>query len=464
MLHDGEVNGDTMSGLTQPIGVTPSDSLVDHPRSTQKAGKVTALLDTQELLSKKISRKETCQHFPARSVVFKEGDIGDCAYLINKGKVEISVQRGDDRIVLAHRVPTEVFGEMAIIDSMPRSATAIAVQASSLVVITREQLMRRIEETDPVARLCLKLVLERFRATMLHLHVLDHEDPISVGSKDPEEGVFAPGLAEIALRELELERELEEALRNNEFELHFQPIIHLKSNKLAGFECLIRWRHPERGLLLPNVFMPMAEASGLIVPISRWVLRQALISAKRLQDCAKLGVLFNDRLSLSINLTAHDFSQPDFLENLETALQQADVAPDILRLEITETLLIKEPDQTAAILRACKSMGLGISIDDFGTGFSSLSYLHRFPIDTLKIDRSFIQQMHSCDESKQIVRSIIGLAQQLEIRVVAEGVEMLDQAKTLNELGVEFVQGFFYGRPADEKLAGKLMRSGLTFQ
>ena len=462
MDHDGEFNGDEMSRLTEPVAATPRHSLTDHRKSAQKADNVTALPSTQESLSKEILRKEMCQHFPAGSVVFKEGDIGDCAYLINKGKVEISVKRGDDRVVLAHRRPTEVFGEIAIIDSMPRSATAIAVQPTSLIVITREQLMRRIEETDPVARLCLKLVLERFRATMLRLQVLDHEDPISVKLKDPEESVFPSGLTSIALRELELERDLEEALRRNEFELHFQPIVHLESNKLAGFESLIRWRHPDRSLVPPDSFLPTAETSGLIVPIGRWVLRQALRSAQRLLDCAKPGVLFNDHLSLSINLSPRDLIQPDFIDHLKNALQLADVAPDVLRIEITESLLIDEPEQTAAILKACKSIGLGISIDDFGTGFSSLSYLHRFPIDTLKIDRSFIKQMHSCNESMQIIKSIINLSRQLDIHVVAEGVETPDQARTLNELGVELVQGFFYGRPADEKLAKKLMRSGLT--
>ncbi|MGI9508944.1 MAG: EAL domain-containing protein [Geminicoccaceae bacterium] len=391
------------------------------------------------------------------SVIFHEGERGHSAFLIERGEVEISVQRNGQGMRLASRGPGEVFGEMAIIDDQPRSATVTAVRPCQLLMITRDQLVNRIEQTDPVLRMCLRVILQRFRSTLLRLQVMDHDELQPAHDKSLSANVGTP-LHEEAVREIKLEEELRQALRQEDFALNYQPIVDLKTSRPVGFEALIRWNHRHRGLIAPDVFIPTAEASGLIVPIGHWVFEQACHAIARLGATADATRSVDDRLFMSINLSVRDFSDAACVDKIRNILAHAGVEPTRIKLEITESLLMHQPETAAAVLRQFKTMGMSIAIDDFGTGYSSLAYLHKFPIDTLKIDRSFMKGLEERSENFEIVSSIVHMARRLSMDVVAEGIEMPSQVKILENLGCRLGQGYLYAKPAGEDEAAQLLQ------
>jgi len=390
------------------------------------------------------------------AVIFCEGERGDSAFLIERGEVEISVQRNGENVMLARRGPGEVFGEMAIIDDQPRSATVTAVRSCQLLMITREQLVNRIEQTDPVLRMCLRVILQRFRTTMLRLQVMDH-DELPTHDKPFSNSVGTP-LHDEAVREIKLEEELRQALRQEDFSLDYQPIVDLNTGLAVGFESLIRWHHKHRGLISPEVFIPTAEASGLIVPIGHWVFEQACEAIVRLKNQAHSPDIDKKKLFMGVNLSVRDFADPACVDKVRDVLMKTGVEPECIKLEITESLLMHQPETAAAVLRQFKTMGLSIAIDDFGTGYSSLSYLHKFPIDTLKIDRSFVSGLEQGNENLEIVSSIVHMAQRLNMDIVAEGIELPVQVEILQGLGCKLGQGFLYAKPAPEKEVAQLLK------
>ena len=241
-------------------------------------------------------------------------------------------------------------------------------------------------------------------------------------------------------KRLALMNQLKQSLRNQEFELHFQPKIALSDGQASGVEALIRWNHPEHGTLMPNSFIPMAEKMKFINEVTDWVLVRAL---QQFKQWRAMGI----HAPIAINVSASSFQDPNFLMNIQTALAIAELSPDCIELEITENTLMSNIDHCAEILKALSNMGVAIAIDDFGTGYSSLAYLKRLPIDHLKIDRSFVQDMDRDDSDAAIVRSVIDLGHNLGIKVIAEGVERVDSLVLLKELGCDAAQGFHIGRP-----------------
>jgi diguanylate cyclase (GGDEF)-like protein/PAS domain S-box-containing protein len=265
---------------------------------------------------------------------------------------------------------------------------------------------------------------------------------------------YKPTMNAKAFEQLTLEHNLRKALRQNEFVVFYQPFIDLASGNIIGAEALVRWKHPELGMIQPGQFIPIAEETGLILSIGEWVLRTACHQARLWQD------MFGKPLTISVNLSSRQFQQQDIVSVVNSALENAELRPESLELEITESLGMKNPELTLRILNELKSKGIRISIDDFGTGYSSLSYLKKFPIDTIKIDRSFVSDIQSDSNDAAIVVAIIALAHSLKLSVIAEGVEKTEQAEYLQEQGCETVQGFLYSPPicADsfEKLFLKL--------
>ncbi|HEX6036760.1 putative bifunctional diguanylate cyclase/phosphodiesterase, partial [Longimicrobium sp.] len=263
--------------------------------------------------------------------------------------------------------------------------------------------------------------------------------------------VFDPTMHTTAVARLALETDLRAALDREEFELAYQPVVSLADGRITGFEALARWRHPERGLLSPSEFISVAEETGLIVPLGRWVLREA---CRQLREWIRR---YGAELSVNVNLSPRQFVDGGLARDVSAALRDADLPAPFLKLEITEGLLMGEAGPVASMLDELKALGVELCIDDFGTGYSSLSYLHRFPIDTLKIDRSFVSRLSADGQSEQIVRTILVLAQTLNLSAVAEGVETPEQAEQLRSMGCEFAQGFRFARPLPGEEAGAMI-------
>ena len=255
---------------------------------------------------------------------------------------------------------------------------------------------------------------------------------------------YAASMNVHTVERLELESDLRRALEREELVLHYQPIVETTTGMITGTEALLRWNHPLRGLMAPSAFIPLAEETGLIVPIGEWVLASACARNKAWQDRGMTN------LSVSVNLSARQFGDPMLLEKLIRIISASGLDPASLELEITESMVMSHGACAVAVLENLKSIGVQIAIDDFGTGYSSLAYLKRFPIDTLKVDRSFIRDIPADSSDMKITRAIIALAHGLKLKVVAEGVETADQLRFLLAHHCDFVQGYFLHRPMPE--------------
>ncbi len=255
--------------------------------------------------------------------------------------------------------------------------------------------------------------------------------------------VFETKMRIDALTHLRLEVALRQAVEREEFELHYQPIVALDTGNLMGFEALTRWRHPRRGLVAPSEFIPVAEQTGLILPIGRWAIHEAV------RQLHRWGEALPDLppLSMSVNLSGRQLADPRLLEEIESALRNNEVSPSSLRLELTESVLMDNAETVLRILDTLRSLGVRIWVDDFGTGYSSLSYLHRFPVDGLKIDKAFVDVLDGSEQGAAMIRTIVGLAQALSVDVIAEGIESRAQADQLLRLGCMRGQGFLFGAP-----------------
>ncbi len=271
--------------------------------------------------------------------------------------------------------------------------------------------------------------------------------------------MFDPSMKRRALERLKLENDLRRALQRSEFVIHYQPQVRLESGEILGLEALVRWRHPGRGLVLPGEFIPVAEESGLIVPIGRWVLREACRQTKEWQDQSPSGV----PLRVCVNLSARQFGQPGLLAGEVTkALSETGLEPSSLTLEITESVLMEDASSSVDSLHRLKDRGVEISVDDFGTGYSSLSYLKRFPVDYIKVDRSFVAELGRGAEGDVIVPAVIDLAHTLGVEAVAEGVETAGQLARLRELGCAMGQGYYFAKPLPSKVIASLLAEGLS--
>jgi predicted signal transduction protein with EAL and GGDEF domain len=249
--------------------------------------------------------------------------------------------------------------------------------------------------------------------------------------------LFDPAAYDRELKRRETERDLRSALLRDEFEVHYQPFIDLKSHETIGFEALVRWRHPRRGLVPPLEFIPLAEQAGLIIELGALVLRKACTEAAR----------WPNEMRIAVNLSPLQLRSPGFALSVLRALKNSGLAPQRLELEITETVLMSDDAATRSVLNDLKQLGVMIAIDDFGTGYSALSYLRAFPIDRLKIDRSFVQDIQEKPDARSIIRAVLGLAHDLGIKTTAEGIETEVQLSWLSEAGCGDAQGFLFSKP-----------------
>ncbi|MEA5510234.1 EAL domain-containing protein [Crocosphaera sp. UHCC 0190] len=275
-----------------------------------------------------------------------------------------------------------------------------------------------------------------------------------IGSGRPQ--IFETGMDTQAVQRWQLETDLRLGLEKGEFQLYYQPIISLKTRQIAGFEALVRWISPQRGFVSPGDFIPVAEETGLIVPLGEWILTEACEQIRYWHEKFPR----TPALIMSVNLSGRQFAQPDLVKQIESILDESEIDGDRLKLEITESMMMNDVEAAIELLNRLKGLGLRLSIDDFGTGYSSLSYLHRFPVDTLKVDKSFVGRMEEGEESGKyisIVQTIISLGHNLHLDVIAEGIETSTQLEILESLQCEYGQGYFFSKPLSQENAEALL-------
>jgi EAL domain-containing protein (putative c-di-GMP-specific phosphodiesterase class I) len=269
--------------------------------------------------------------------------------------------------------------------------------------------------------------------------------------------IFEPTMHNSVLRRLELRADLLRAVEGNEFVLYFQPIYEMASGELAGVEALIRWQHPERGLVPPDQFIPLAEETGLIVPIGKWALQEACRQALTLQRARPRP---GRPLTMAVNLSAKQLQEPELVRDLAEILRETGLEPGSLHVEITESVMMADTDFSVTRLKELKMLGVRLAVDDFGTGYSSLNYIRRFPIDVLKIDKSFIDGITDEGEVSALTEAILQLSKILRLHAVAEGIETREQLDRLLELNCELGQGYLFARPLERKAIESLVASG----
>ena len=377
--------------------------------------------------------------------IFTEGSPGRHAYLIEKGSVEISMLYGTKPVVLAVRHKGEVFGEMAIIDDQPRSATARALGDVELLVLPDEQIQHRLESVDPVLGLVLKTTLERFRETVLRLQ---NEAADRVETRAASKGTAASRAdveRHVAFDTLRRECDLNRGLSHDELVLHYQPIVDLTSGSVVGLESLVRWNHPERGQLPPSVFLALAQDSFLIRSFGQHVVRQACQALQTLSATGNRHPGHN--MAMHINISPQQIFSPHFVDDLFETVAEVEVDRSLIVLEVTERLLVERPEDALATLQECDRLGFRIALDDFGTGYSSFSHLSRFPLSSMKIDRDFIFDAARGPQSIHAIERLCAVAKTLRLEVIAEGIEDEHQVDTVRQLGCDCAQGFHYCRP-----------------
>ncbi len=423
--------------------------------------------------------------YPAGQHLFTKGEEGGCAFIIEKGTVEVYIHKKEKKMIIAILSAGDLLGEMAIIDRLPRTASAVALEDTEVLVIPHEYVAQKIECSDATVRFFLKVIMERYRDMHARLmrvfeginpdesdyqdmyastknvvhnlmqQYLNMQDRIMTAVNTAEPVIDKDSEDDDVTRtkfSLGIENSLQRALEHEEFELHYQPIIDLQSGSIKGCEALIRWSHPERGLLGPFEFIPYAENTGLIIPLGYWITEQACGFQKQLAE------RYSTDFFMSINLSSKQFEATDLTSNMAALVNQFASNPAQIKFEITESLLMTNPDLAQSALSDLKQTGVKLAIDDFGTGYSSLSYLHQFPFDILKIDRSFVSTMLQNKKSNEIVKSLIDLSHNLGMQVVAEGVETSYEADMIKQYRAELAQGYLYSRPVPAEAFKKLLQ------
>lgn len=425
--------------------------------------------------------------FDTDEYIFSEGDPGDCAYIIDSGMVEVALDKDGRKLVVATLTKGDILGEMAIIDRLPRSASARAVVPTEVTAIPLDYVSQKIEQSDPTVRMFLRLAMARYRDMNVRLEQIfeslslgqgeGSDDPFAASTMElknvvsqfaemqkridsavtkpvPSESgsLFGEETLEITKLLVTEEKMLKAALTKKEFRLHYQPIVDLASNRIVGCEALVRWNHPSGEQLLPSRFINQVEDSGLIIDLGYWIAEEACDFQSRLCND------FQHDLFVAINLSGKQFEDQFLIPSLADIMDRTGARREQIKFEITESLLIDNPELATQSLHQLKETGARLAIDDFGTGYSSFSYLHRFPFDTLKIDRVFVSAMSRSEKSNQIVKSLVNLSHDLGMDVVAEGIESKHEAELMRNFKAALGQGFYFSRPINETEFVKLLR------
>ncbi|HEY0973907.1 MAG TPA: EAL domain-containing protein [Solimonas sp.] len=361
--------------------------------------------------------------FDAGESIFRSGDAGDTAYIVVEGAVEIFVETAGGRNVLAVLGPQACFGEMALLGQPLRAASARAVAPTRLTALTRDYLAQSLQTADPLHRHLLHVTVQRLQASF----------GLDTRPRDADED------SRVAHDRLRLAEALRRGMHNGDLRMDVQPIVRLSDRRWLGFESLMRFESAELGRVTPADFVPLAERDGLIVELGRWSVEQI---------CACAGELLSGGPDfINVNLSPAQFGDLAFLDHLRTTLSRHGLRPQQLHLEVTEAVVMSDLNRSSAFLKACRALGTPVLLDDFGTGYSAMSYLHRLPIDGIKLDRSFIAAAEHDAAARKVVSAVTRLAADLGIETVAEGIETEPQAAFCRDIGIDYGQGFLFGRP-----------------
>ena len=383
------------------------------------------------------------QTFPTGKRIFSEGDKGNIAYVIESGLVEISTTEKDKQIILGILTQGQLFGEMALIDDAPRTATATALKDTVLTVVSREQLMERLNNAEPMLRMLVRVIIARYRTGISQTRSAGMHSqlnaPLPADTMSNETQTLAVG-------KFRQENELRHALENNELEVYYQPLVHMQTETWAGFEALTRWNHPNKGPISPMEFITLAEETTLIIPIGLYVLRQACADMVNLQQERKKVMPDAPPLFIGVNVSSKQIAEVDFIEKIADIVAETGLPPASLKLEITESMTV-DYRQVINWVRRCRALGFTVAIDDFGTGYSSMEHLLELDVDTLKIDQAFIKKMHEDPKARKLVIGMVQLAKALGFLIVAEGIETEEDNMALKAMSVEYGQGYHIGKP-----------------
>ena len=377
-------------------------------------------------------------HLVAGDVIFREGDPPTTAFLIEAGEIEISTVQNGERLVLSHLGPGDLLGEMAVIDEAPRTATAVVLSDCMLFPIDRAQISERLSKTDPIIRSLLEGQLKRYRGALAAMQ----------GRRDAHSDAETPS-AQVGIGKIRLETHLREALANDGLDVRYQPLLHVPSGKIAGYEALVRWTHPVRGPISPMEFVALAEETSLIVPIGEYVFDTACKAVSRF-----IAAGADPKPFIAVNVSARQMGHPGLIERIVARVDAAGLPRGSLKVEITESQAL-DYAQVAAIIELCHSHGIKVALDDFGTGYSHLTHMHKLAFDTMKVDQAFSREMLEDPRSMAIVEAIVRMGKALGADIVVEGIETEAMLQALRELGCDYAQGYLIGKPQtlDELLA-----------
>ncbi len=362
-------------------------------------------------------------------LLFREREAGQSAFLIESGMIRIFVGQGDGALTLADLGPGDLVGEMAMIDDAPRTATAVALEDTVLLVIDREHLAERVAQTDPVVRALLGGQLKRYRAMLATMRGLDVPE-VAADAEDV-----------LAIGKIRLESQLRDALAGRRLDMHLQPLLEVAEDRVAGYEALVRWNHPERGSVSPAEFITLAEETSLIVPVGEYMLEQAIHALVAMRQRGIEPLPF-----ISINVSPRQLREAGLIQALLDRLRVAGLSTHAVKLEITESQVF-DYRQVADVLAACREAGIRVALDDFGTGFSNLSHLNELRFDTVKVDQSFVRGIDGSGRGLAMLEAIVSLVRAIGADALVEGIETLAQLDALRHLGVRYAQGYLIGKP-----------------
>lgn len=381
------------------------------------------------------------EYFQGQEMVFSWGDPGESAYVIEEGCVEVLAGVGNQQKRIALLTEGAMFGEVALLDRQARTASVRTLVPTRLIRIDRSHVEELLSRSDPVIQYLLGLLLARFRTS----HDMHAGHTLTTTPAAHPQAATSEDLHLAAVRTLSLAQDLSNAVETDQFELFYQPLLALDGLVMSGYEALIRWRHPALGLINPAEFIPLAEKTGLIHKIGQWVLHRAIA------DWAELRPFCRDdaqhRPYISVNLSAPELASPSIVESIRDRLAQYEMDPAELRIELTETVIIQNMEAVSKSVQQLRQLGAGVALDDFGTGYAGLDYLQTLPFTCLKIDRTFVQQIHQSDRSVHIIRAALELARSMGLSTIAEGIEDAATGERLAAMGCSHAQGYYYARP-----------------